>query len=465
VKDSVIVVAGSDNITLQVIAPSVLNRALPQDSPLNLDSRQFGLSQYGPAGLGALYSGVLLFWVLYCFRPEDFVSFLNGIPLAKVAGIFTGIALVAALFQRVKLCVEAKLLLALFVWLCLTIPSSTWRGGSFELIANGFSKVVLIAIAAMCSISNFSRLRRLMVIQTLALLFMAPLAFSHGTLRGRMWGVGKMFADPNDFALNLCVVLPFCVSFFLSSHSRIAKSFWAGASLVALVTIFSTFSRGGFLALLAVFFAMWHRFCPSIRTKVLLIIVAGIGATVGLLVGGATSYVDRMETIVHPEGEGSAEARRRLLIKSLELTLKHPLFGVGPGQFEEASGAWLETHNSYTQLTAEAGIPAFLLFFVLLRRTLRNLRRAQAAAKRGTQAWYIASGLYCGMAGYIVGAFFLPTAYLPLSYMLVAYGTAAARINAGPSVSSSDLPLIPGGTSLTDVEREEDRDESASPNG
>ena len=33
------------------------------------------------------------------------------------------------------------------------------------------------------------------------------------------------------------------------------------------------------------------------------------------------------------EAAASAEARKQLLIRSLELTAEHPLFGVGPGQF------------------------------------------------------------------------------------------------------------------------------------
>jgi len=436
-RSSVIVVEGSNNNALEVITP------LPGDSPLDVESREFGLSQREPAVWGAVYFGVLLFCALYHLRPEDFLPSLHGIPLAKIAGLFTGITLVAALLlQRPKLAVEAKLLIALFGWLCLAIPGSAWRGGSFETIVGGFSKIVLIAIAAMCSITNFSRLRRLMLVQTFAMLVMAALALAHGREEGRMRGIGKMFADPNDFALNLCVILPFCVSLLFSSRSKIAKSFWTGASLLALAAILSTVSRGGFLALLVVLLAMWRRFSLSIGTGLLLILVAGVGVTVGLLAVGPTSYLDRIETIAHPKGEGSAETRQALLIRSLESTLKHPVFGVGPGQFEEVSGAWQETHNSYTQLSAEAGVPAFLLFLVLLCLTFRNLRKAQAG-ERGTPDWYTAGGLYCGMAGYVVGAFFLSTAYVALPYLLVAYGTAAARINRSPPVSSSDVPLIP----------------------
>lgn len=435
---------------LQVVAPSDVGLALREDAALTAENRRFAFSQRRPAVLGVVYSGVLLFWIVYFFRPEDFLSFLQGIPLAKIVGVFTGVALVAALFEGVKLALEAKLLLVLFGWLCLTIPGSAWRGGSFQMIVNGFSKIVLIAIAAMCSVTSLSRLRRLILVQTFAMLFMAAIALANGSEQGRMWGVGKMFADPNDFALNLCVALPFCLGLLFSSRSRVAKLFWTGASLLALAAILSTYSRGGFLALLAVFLAIWCRFCLSIRTGLFLVLVAGIGITVGLVVIGPASYLNRIDTIAHPEDEGSAVARQHLLIRSLEITLKHPLFGVGPGQFEEVSGAWHETHNSYTQLSAEAGVPALLLFVLLLRLSFRNLKRAQASGKRGTREWYTAGGLYCGLAGYVVGAFFLSTSYVALPYALVVYGAAAAKIGSF-TVSDSDVDIIPSGRYVPDV--------------
>ena len=66
------------------------------------------------------------------------------------------------------------------------------------------------------------------------------------------------------------------------------------------------------------------------------------------------------------EAENSTNARKEVLNESLGLTLKHPVVGVGPGQFRVAAAAqskdegvralWLETHNTYTQ-TLIAYIP------------------------------------------------------------------------------------------------------------
>ena len=105
----------------------------------------------------------------------------------------------------------------------------------------------------------------------------------------------------------------------------------------------------------------------------------------------------------------------------------HPIFGVGPGQFAEVSGAWHQTHNTYTQLSAEAGLPALALFLLFLRSGFRKLREIKADGAEEESA--LASALQCSLAGYAIGAFFLSTAFWLTPYLLVAY--AAAFLRAG----------------------------------
>jgi O-antigen ligase len=72
-----------------------------------------------------------------------------------------------------------------------------------------------------------------------------------------------------------------------------------------------------------------------------------------------------------------------LLKHSLIFTMQHPLFGVGPGNFVVADdsysktiglrkGSWLGTHNSYTQVSSELGIPAFLFFVAAVAMALKG---------------------------------------------------------------------------------------------
>jgi O-antigen ligase len=74
---------------------------------------------------------------------------------------------------------------------------------------------------------------------------------------------------------------------------------------------------------------------------------------------------------------GSTNERLYLLTTSILFTFQHPLVGVGPDQFAvaeqryaigsgKAKGSWLGTHNTYTQISSESGIPALVLYVLCM---------------------------------------------------------------------------------------------------
>jgi putative inorganic carbon (HCO3(-)) transporter len=424
-------------------------RSLPEDKfglesgylPVEVDPHGSGAldSEEGESGNSlatAVYVGIVVFYVLYFFRPEDFVPGLAAVPLQKIVGSFTGIALVGAILaKRVQVVPEVKLLLALLAYLCLCVPFSIWTGGSFDLI-NTFSKIMLVLVATMCAVTTIARLRTVILVQIAAMLTMALFSFGQDRRVGRMFGIGQMFSDPNDLALNLCVILPFCVALLLCSRGWLGKLFWAGAVAITLLAIVSTYSRGGFLGLIAVLPTMCRQFTVKARSAILLFVLMAGLSTVAILVAGKSTYLERIGTISDTGADttGSAQERKQLLTRSLEVTLEHPLFGIGPGQFPLVSGVGLVTHNTYTQFSSEAGIPALVLFLVLVVRTFTNLRLFRGAPER-TEAWYLSRALYCGMVGYLVGAFFLSTAYWLLPYLLLAYSSVLRRFAETTNVS------------------------------
>src|SRR5260370_17351864 len=90
---------------------------------------------------------------------------------------------------------------------------------------------------------------------------------------------------------------------------------------------------------------------------------------------------DMFSDEVAASAEESKEDRLAVLSRSIQYTLEHPIFGLGLGNFEVASGnylgqpsAWMGTQNSCTQISSEAGIPAFLLFIDLLPTALPTIK-------------------------------------------------------------------------------------------
>jgi putative inorganic carbon (HCO3(-)) transporter len=379
--------------------------------------------------LSIAYGAVWVFTAFYFVRPQDYFPDLVVAHMPKLTGALAGIALLGALLGGVvRLGREAKFMLALVAWVWIAVPFSTWHGGSFA-IATDFLKMVIIATAAFVSVISFTRLRRLVNVQILGMIVLSALAIREPAKIGRMYGVGSMFSDPNDFALNLCIVMPICCASFLAARRWVTKLFWLGTMTLVTAAIVATQSRGGFLALVAVIFTFVRNMRLAKRTMLSLVLVSLLLGAV-LFAFGGPAYTTRVATIINPDADatGSAQGRRELLFRSLKLTAAHPMFGVGPGQFAEFSGNWHGTHNTYTQISSETGLVGFVLFVGMLWMSFKNLNAVLRRVRQKSQPWYLAMGLLCGMVGYCVGAFFLTTGFLLYPYLLVAYSAALAKI-------------------------------------
>jgi O-antigen ligase len=143
------------------------------------------------------------------------------------------------------------------------------------------------------------------------------------------------------------------------------------------------------------------------------------------------------------EAVESSEARGYLLKQSIVYTIENPFFGVGPGQFstyegksrvsEGFKGYWHETHNSYTQISSECGIPA-LVFYLMI--TISNFRLLAKIQRKAAQIRHqeIAIAAFCltiALVAYSVVILFVNFAYrfyMPaISGLLLAIWFAACR--------------------------------------
>ena len=122
---------------------------------------------------------------------------------------------------------------------------------------------------------------------------------------------------------------------------------------------------------------------------------------------------------------GSAQQRQQLFWRSVDVTKEHPLFGVGPGNFQNVSGNWHETHNSFTQLTSEEGVPALILYVLIFWCGFESLRATKRLALGEKELRLLAGAFQASLAGYIVGSLFSSAAYQFFPYILVAYTAAA----------------------------------------
>ncbi|HXJ89392.1 MAG TPA: O-antigen ligase family protein [Candidatus Binatia bacterium] len=383
------------------------------------------------------YWTMVVFSFLYYFRPGDIIPGIGVLHLAKVTAFFAVLALALGT-NRVrsrKLPSEIKIILAMFAWLIVTIPFASWRGGSFQVVFIEFSRIVIITLTLVLTVTRLAELRRLIVMQALGVALMTIAAvIVNNRMQGRLAGMGNgLLSNPNDLAMNIALNWPLCLVFLITGRGIARKLFWAIAMLVMTYAVMATYSRAGFLAIaVAILFCLWDFVIR--RGRVYLLGVAAL-CLMGMLVVAPGNYLKRLETLVgrFQEGDydrGSAEARKELLMRSLAITATHPVFGIGPGNFPSYTGLWRVTHNTYTQLSSECGIPALILFMLLLRRAFFNLfyLRKMPRTPEKEEVHLYASALSASFIAYLVGAIFSSSAYELFPYYMVIYTTLLSRL-------------------------------------
>jgi O-antigen ligase len=409
------------------------------------ENGQFGAYQQ-PQRTTLAYRALVLFTFLYFFRPEDFIPGLHHIPMGKIAG---GIALLALIFgvkrkDRGNLPFEMKVLLVLLVQMILTIPTAFWRGGAFDTVINKFSKGVIVALLISLVITKISQLRTLLYIQASAVaLITVGSIIIHRTNDGRLLGIQKgILENPNDLAINIAINFPLCMAFMFADKNGLRRILW-GLSLFALLFgVVATYSRSGMIAVVITGLICLWEFGVKGKRFMLLAATAIAGVLAVGFLAASPRYISRIASLVkrpagaeisgtmESHGEGSLQARSELLKESIRLMVHHPVFGIGPGNFPAVTGEWRVAHNTYTEFGAEAGVPALVLFLVLLGSSMRRVRsvRKLPSYKRDPEIRLWTSALWAAVTAYAAGAMFASTEYNLFPYFIVGYICALYQI-------------------------------------
>jgi O-antigen ligase len=271
------------------------------------------------------------------------------------------------------------------------------------------------------------------LIQAASVAVIAAVAVWKGRqLVGRLEGTfAGNYSNPNDLALAIVISLPLCLALLFLCRRSVWKAAWALAMLVMTYAVFLTGSRGGFISFIVTAAVGLWEFAIRGRRRYL-IVLAGLAGVIlwlfsnGMLAGRLKATFNSQEEVA--SAYGSAQARQELFWRSVEVTKEHPLFGVGPGSFQELSGNWHVTHNAFTEMSSEGGMPAFTLYVLILWFGFKNVKATKRLAWDQSQSGLLATALHASLVGYVVGSLFASTAYQFFPYLLVAYTTALLSI-------------------------------------
>lgn len=398
---------------------------------------------------GHLLTFIALFFfsvVLY-FRPYELIPSLSGYTqMAFFFGVLTlcvyfptQLVLEGNLTARPR---EVNLILLFCVTAFLSMPMATSPGEAYKEFSEVLLKAIVIFIVFINVIRTEMRLKLLIwlaFVVSVYLSFYAISDYSNGIFRlgnvyynnVRIGGViGGIFGNSNDLALHLATMVPLAVGFAFASKSFLRKILYIACAVLFVWAIVVTFSRGGFLGLFIAALVLTRKIG---RRNKFLSTGALVLAMLTLLTFAPGSYLGRVSTIFNSAADvtGSSSQRTEILIRSIMVTLRYPLFGVGVGNFHYKSVQELVSHNAYTQVSAEMGIPALVIYVMLMVYPLRRLREIERQTqdrpdKRKFYYWSI--GIQTAIIAYMVSSFFASVAYQWYIYYLVGYAVALRRL-------------------------------------
>jgi len=382
------------------------------------------------------FACLFLFTVIVYFRPYELstsLSFLSN--SAFWVAIFTLIVFVLTqLGLEGKITVrprEVNMVFLLAVAGVLSIPLALDKELAWATLVD-YLKVLLMFIVMVNVVRTEKRLRALILL-ALFTSFVVSLSavndYSLGNLamgqKERIRGVlGNMFENPNDLALFLVTMVPIAFAMFLGTKALSKKLLYVSLVLLFAAGIVCTTSRGGFIGLACVMGVLGWKLARRNRALIGGIALALILALAFIGPGGLKTRLEK------GSDDASAVNRTDDLKRSIFLMVRHPLFGLGMSNYALYSNTAHATHNAYTQVGAEMGIPAllfYILFLVTPIRRLARIRRSEETLRRNN-LYYLSIGIETSLIGYMVTSFFLSVAYMWYAYFLVGYAITLSRL-------------------------------------
>jgi len=351
-----------------------------------------------------------------------------------------------------------KFVVALLVWMVLSVPGALVLGTSVDVVFGDFIKTTIMFVVMACAIRGSRDVERLAFVYLASAALYAAVVIARFDLgSGDAWRLGRLYYyDANDFATFIVTALPIGIYVLHAGRSLLTRAAACISLGVLALAFVRTGSRGGFIALLAVTAFVLVRYTAiALRWRI------AATALIAVVVLGTASeqYWTQMGTILSDSDYNRTDESGRMQIwrRGVGYMFRNPVFGVGPGNFSAAEGMlspfaerqqfglgvrWNAAHNSYIQVGAELGIPGLCLFvaiivsaFIAPRRLTRLDPPLNPDGDRDRRA--LTHALTGSLIGFAVGAYFLSLAYSEMFYSLLAMRVALCKA-AGAAWSQYD---------------------------
>ena len=278
------------------------------------------------------FVGLFLFTIVLYFRPYELfasLSFLDKVAFWLALATFaifvpSQVGLEGNLTARPR---EINLVLLLLLCALLTMPFAISPSEAWAEFNDVFIKAVLMFIVMVNVVRTESRLRLLLYVVlavTVLLSVNAIRDFRAGNfvVEGyRIKGLlGGMFGNPNDLALHFVTMMPLAVGLMAASRKVLGKLIFGITAVLIVAANVVTYSRGGFLGLVATAGVLAWKFGRNRRALVAIVGPLCLSLFIALAPG---NYGVRLLSIFIPSLDpvGSASARGAVLDRSVLVSI------------------------------------------------------------------------------------------------------------------------------------------------
>ena len=246
--------------------------------------------------------------------------------------------------------------------------------------------------------------------------------------------------DPNDYAMHLVILLPMVFALLFNYRNLIIKGILLFVLILLILNIVFTYSRGGMVAFGLVLGLSVFGFSLQRKKLLLPVILTLIGISI-LFPMIPEKYWERAKSI-SDFSDPAIQARLDTWKTGLGMISDHPIKGVGLGAFryeyvmrayvnqDVTTRASLFSHNAYIQIGAELGLPALIIFLLLIIFSWFDLVKAEKLfADKGDMLFAgFSLSLRLGLLGYMVCAIFLTQAFLTMFWIILPLAVVAKQL-------------------------------------
>ncbi len=262
------------------------------------------------------------------------------------------------------------------------------------------------------SITTERTARRLVAAVAFATATLSLLALSAYTVGWPAWGTGMPIGrlegpadNPNAFANMLVLGIPLVLAQVLITRKRFHKFLWFGGFFISMSSLVLTSSRSAYLAMLAAAAILFLGFNRRARR----VFVVGICFILLLVLAGTVMEFWGHLSVARAGSVLNDQGRLHQVYVAAQVVRDHPLFGVGPGRFEQSiresdPKALPYAHSNLVLAAVEGGITGCLLLMVVFYKSV--LLPLKAARRSNGTRRVVLTALSASIGGYFVHGLF-----------------------------------------------------------